>query len=340
MRVADRPLEQGEELRAARLVLDEREHLLELVDDEHEFRLVVHEEALDRAQQAALVLLELLEQPGRRTIRRAQQRCLELLERVRPGEHLHHVPALGAGKSALPEPRDEPRAHDRRLAAAARPHDRKEARLAETLDEMLGQHLPAEEVLRVALGECAQTLVWVARLQRGRSRGIERSAEGEVARDVLPLRPDGDDYHRLLEPFEPHRAALDVLETVDFAREMRHARARKHLARPGEGAEPGGEIERSAAVTAVDGHRLAGVEADPDGERQARIGDRLGDEALLQIGGRTQRLPSGVEDCERLVPRSSTSVPPARSIASRASSAKRVARRAAASSPRCCVNRV
>ena len=83
------------------LVLDEREHLLELVDDEHELRLVVREEALDRPQQAALVLLELLEQPGRRAVRGAQERRLELLERVGAREHLHDVPALGAGKRAL-----------------------------------------------------------------------------------------------------------------------------------------------------------------------------------------------------------------------------------------------
>ena len=64
MRVGDRPLEQGEELRAARLVLDQREDLLELVDHQHQLGLVVGEEQLDRAQQAALVLLELLEQAG------------------------------------------------------------------------------------------------------------------------------------------------------------------------------------------------------------------------------------------------------------------------------------
>ncbi len=88
MRIHDRTLEQREELRAAGLVLDEGEHLLELVDDEHELGPVVDEELLDGAQQAELVLLELLEQAGRCFVGDAEQRCLELLQRVCAGEHL------------------------------------------------------------------------------------------------------------------------------------------------------------------------------------------------------------------------------------------------------------
>jgi hypothetical protein len=62
---------------------------------------------------------------------------------------------------------------------------------------------------------------------------------------------------------------------------VRDARAHEHLARARERAEAGREVERAAAVAAVDAHRLPRVEADPDRERQARIGDRLPDESLL-----------------------------------------------------------
>ena len=166
---------------------------------------------------------------------------------------------------------------------------------------MLGQGFPAEKVLGVALGERTQPLVRVARLERPCGGGIERAAEGEIAREVFPLGPDGHNFHRPLEPFEPHRASLDVLEPLDLARQVRHTGADEHLARAGEGAKPGREVERPAAVAAVDGHRLAGVEADPDGERQARVGDRLSDEALLQRRRRAQRLPRRIKYGQRLV---------------------------------------
>src|SRR5436190_3871441 len=301
VRVADRTLEERKELRATRLVLDEGEHLLELIDDQHELRFVVDEEALDGPQQAAIVLLELLEQPRRRTVRRTQERRLELLERIRAREQLHDVPAFRARQRTLPEPRDEPGAHHRRLAAAARADDREKTRLAETLDQMLGQGFPAEKVLGVALAEGPKSLVRVARLERARCCRIERSAKGEIARDVLALRPDRDDLHRFLESLESHRAPLDVLQALDLPCEMRHTRAHEHFARAGERAEPGREIERSAAVAAVDRHRFASVEPDPDSEGQARIGDRLRNEALLQRRRRAQRLPRRIKYGQRLV---------------------------------------
>ncbi len=173
--------------------------------------------------------------------------------------------------------------------------------MLEALDEMLGQRLPAEEVAGVILREGAQALVRVARLDGSCKCWIERPLEGEVARDVLALGPDGDHLHRLLQTLDTHCAALDVVEALDLAREVRHARAHEHLAGPREGAEPSREVERAAAIAAVDRHRLARIEADPDGERQAGIGDRLRYEALLQVGGCPQRLASGIEDGERLV---------------------------------------
>jgi len=301
VRVVDRPLEQREELRASRLLLDEREHLLELVDDEHELGLVVREETLDRAQQSAFVLLELLEQTTGDLVADTQERRLELLERIGAGEHLGDVPALGARERAGSQPRHEPRPHDGRLAAAARADDGEEARLRQALDEVLGQRLPAEEVLGVVFGEGAQPLVRVARLERARDGGIERTPEGELARGVLALGPDCDHLDRLLETFQPHRSPLDVVEPVDLAREVRDARAHEHLARARERAEACREVESAAAIATVDAHRLPRVEADPDRERQARIRDRLLDESLLQVGCSPQRLACRVEHGERLV---------------------------------------
>ena len=166
---------------------------------------------------------------------------------------------------------------------------------------MLGQRLPAEEVLGVVLGERAQPFVRVARLERARDGGIERTPESELTGGVLALGPDCDHLHRLLETLQPSRSPLDVVEPLDLAREVRDLRAHEHLARAGEGAEAGREVESASAIAAVDAHRLPRVEADPDREGQAWIRDRLADESLLQVGCGAQRLACRVEHGERLV---------------------------------------
>ena len=244
MRVGDRALEKREEVRAPRLVFDEREDLLELVDDEDELRLVVGEERFTARSRPRSSSSSCSSRPAGGCPRRGAAPPRAPRADTRP-ETSPRPPALGAGSAPCAEPRHEAGAHDRRLAAAARADDGEEARLREPLDEVLRQRLPAEEVGGVVLVERAQALVRVARLGAAGSGRIERAPEGEIAGDVFALGPDGHDVHRLLEPLEPHGAALDVVEALDLAREVRHLPGLR-APRPGRR----GEQRRAARLSA------------------------------------------------------------------------------------------
>ena len=74
-----------------RLGFDLREQLLELVDDEQQLRPVARQDAADRPLQPALAA-QLLEQRRRRVDGDAEQRRLELFERVRCRRHLDREP--------------------------------------------------------------------------------------------------------------------------------------------------------------------------------------------------------------------------------------------------------
>ena len=69
----------------------------------------------------------------------------------------------------------------------------------------------------------------------------------------------------------------------------------------GDGTEACREVQRSAAIPVVHGHRLAGIQPDPDGERQGRVRDGRVDEPPLQLDRRADRLPGRVEHREGLV---------------------------------------
>ena len=56
-------------------------------------------------------------------------------------------------------------------------------------------------------------------------------------------------------------------------------------------AQAGGEVQRAAAVAALDGDRLAGIEPDTHGERQLRLFERLFNEPLLEIDRGTDGFP-------------------------------------------------
>ena len=155
MRIADCSLEDREEVRSTLLVLDEREHLLELVEDQHELGAVAGQYPLERAQQSPVAVLELLDQAGGRLVGNPKQRRLELLERIGTGEHLHCLPVLRARQCSPPQRRDEAGANHRRLAATAGADDGEEARLGESCHEVLRQLLAPEEVGRIPLFERA-----------------------------------------------------------------------------------------------------------------------------------------------------------------------------------------
>ena len=99
VRIGGGGLEAPEEVRPDGLVLDEREHLLELVDHEDELATVGREQPQDRAVQPVLVALELLDQARRRIRRGAQQRRLQPVQRVGAREHVRDVPRLGRRRS-------------------------------------------------------------------------------------------------------------------------------------------------------------------------------------------------------------------------------------------------
>ena len=137
---------------------------------------------------------------------------------------------------------------------------------------------------------------------RGAAAGTERSSKGDVLGQVLALGPDVDHVHRIGQILKPDRPALDVLDAVQLAREMRQLPAYQDLRRAGEAGKTRSHIACPAPIAAVDADGLAGVEADTDGQGRGRIGDRLADECELQLDPRADRLPGRVEDRQRLVP--------------------------------------
>ena len=186
-----------------RLVLDEGEDLLELVDHEDEVRSVGGEQSQDRTVEPVPVALELLDEARGRIRGGAEQRRLQPVQRMRAGEHVRDAPPLGAGDRASPERGDQPGAHDRGLPAPARADDREEPRLPQTVDELLDELLPSEEVGRVAFFERAEAFVGVRddragdrRCEAGRLRA-ERSTERHVLGGVVRLGPQPDHMDRV-----------------------------------------------------------------------------------------------------------------------------------------------
>jgi hypothetical protein len=82
---------------------------------------------------------------------------------------------------------------------------------------------------------------------------------------------------------------------------VRDRGAREDLRRPRDRAQPGREVQRAAAVAVVHGHRLTGVQPDPDRQRQGRVGDGRVDEPPLQLDRGPDRLPGRIEHHEGLV---------------------------------------
>ena len=144
--------------------------------------------------------------------------------------------------------------------------------------------------------------------------------------------------HRFGQAFELDLAVLVQADPVDGAREMHDALAHEHFAGLRLRAEPRGEVERAAAIAAVDGDGLARVEADADEQRNRRVELHLVRKRDLQIHCRAKRFAGGERNtASASSPRNSITSPSWSSTPSRAISANFAARRAAASSPRDCV---
>ena len=190
-------------LRAFVLVLDQREDLLQLVEDDQQLGVRVGQDPSDRADKPELVLLEVLEQGGRRLDGHAEQRRLELTQRVGSREQVDHVPALGARDRAPAERPGRGRRGRRRTSPipTARRRTRNRALVVARpgAPEPARQRLAAEEVAASGLEERSESLVRVADLP-GRRRFAPpsmRAAEGggelqrvrEAASAVLRGRP-------------------------------------------------------------------------------------------------------------------------------------------------------
>ena len=131
-----------------------------------------------------------------------------------------------------------------------------------------------------------------------RPRGYERS---DLFRHVAPLRSDREDTDGIRESLEVQLAAIQVPNALDRAGEVNEVLTREDLARTGLGAEPGREVQRPAAVPALDRHRLTGVQADPHGEREIRGGPGCLQKARLQVDRRPDGLTWGTEHREGFV---------------------------------------
>jgi hypothetical protein len=92
-----------------------------------------------------------------------------------------------------------------------------------------------------------------------------------------------------------------VTDPVHLPREVHDLLRREDLAGARLAAQPSGEVQRTAAVAALDTNRFPGVETDPDWQRQRRIVTSLAREPNLQVDGRADRATRGLEDGEGLV---------------------------------------
>ena len=115
------------------LVRGEREQLLELVDDEDDFG-VAGNDQIDRLDEAAGTALERVAQPRGRTHGDPEQRRLELLERVRPREHLGDEALDRSVECTSTDRGHQARTNHGRLAAPARADDGQEASAGLTVD--------------------------------------------------------------------------------------------------------------------------------------------------------------------------------------------------------------
>ena len=99
-----------------------------------------------------------------------------------------------------------------------------------------------------------------------------------------------------------HAPAVAERETLQPPGEAVGRLGDDHVARVCAGAQAGGDVQRSAAEAPVlERHRLAGIDADPDPERDLVVEVGLLVEPRLQVDGAPDRLARRREDGERLV---------------------------------------
>jgi hypothetical protein len=127
-----------------------------------------------------------------------------------------------------------------------------------------------------------------------------REARGQGV-GIAVERRGAEDPDRLREALDLDLAVLVQAQLRDCPSEVRDALAHPDLSGARLCAKAGGQVERAAAVAAVDGDRLAGVQADAHSKRQRRIDPGLVGECQLELYRRAQRFPRRLEGGERLV---------------------------------------
>ena len=173
---------------ADRWVVDEREQLLELVDDQHEVRVVAGQDPQRSAEETRVAVAELLAEAGRSVHRRAQQRCVEFGEWVGARQHAGHEPSVRALDRSLGQRRNQSGAHDTRLPRPAGTDQRDQAlAAAEVAQDLRSQCVTAEERRGIVGSERPQPLERVGRRPLGtefrcRAAGLDLLV---VEQDVL-----------------------------------------------------------------------------------------------------------------------------------------------------------
>ena len=109
-------------------------------------------------------------------------------------------------------------------------------------------------------------------------------------------RPDGFGQSLHLE-----LAVIVERDSLGRAGEVHDALARKRLAGLGLAAQPGREIQRPAAVPALDGYRLTRVDPDPNPEGKRRVQGHFVREYELGIDGGPKGLPGRDEYRQGLI---------------------------------------
>ncbi len=204
--VVRRVHEHVEEARPDLLVATDREHLFELVDDDHHHCVAVRtvhrpfREARDRRGVLEQLVADVVCRCG---LGQRRQRPRELEHRIGAGGHEHPRPLGAPGQRVVGQRGDEPGAGERRLPAAGRADDTRAPGAGDRRDQIGDQPL-APEVPPGVLGlEPQQTLVRT------------RTDRGAVARPRGP-RPPGRGALVLAAPAAEHAVGDDAARAYEL----------------------------------------------------------------------------------------------------------------------------
>src|SRR5205814_7209450 len=97
------------------------------------------------------------------------------------------------------------------------------------------------------------------------------------------LRDDFDHLDGPVQPLQAYPLAGVKRHSRDVLCQMDDYLAGQDLAGERDAAQPGRQVQRAAAVSTLGGHRLAGIKAHPDAERDHRLSVHAFEEPALQL---------------------------------------------------------